>query len=184
MERGRNGVLGSSIEAKSMKGKYSDIYAMMHALGSPLGDEELKETLVESISGGRTKSLRALSATELSALRERLRRQTGSKPSSGNKSRKRNRSIVLGLLTDYGIDTQDWDAVNAFCCDTRIAGKPFASLTDEELEALRGKLYAILRKKSAPHLRPTSSPCPSQAGIREQAALEQALKYYNIKILN
>ena len=74
--------------------------------------------------------------------------------------------------------------MNAFCCDTRIAGKPFASLTDEELEALRGKLYAILRKKSAPPLRPTSSPCPSQAGIREQAALEQALKYYNIKILN
>ena len=92
--------------------------------------------------------------------------------------RKRNRSIVLGLLTDYGINTQDWDAVNAFCCDTRIAGKPFASLTDEELEALRGKLYAILRKKSAPPLRPTSSPCPSQA------ALEQALKYYNIKILD
>lgn len=128
-------------------GKYSDIFAMMKALGSPLSNEELKDTLVESISEGRTKSLRELSDMELESLRNTLQEQTHSKPRVGDSSRKRKRSAVLKLLTDYGIDTQDWDAINSFVESPRIAGKPFARLTNEELDSLQRKLYAIHTKK-------------------------------------
>ena len=130
-----------------MKGKYSDIYAMMRALQSPLDSEELKAALCEGASNGRTHSLRELTEEELESLRTRLQRETASKPRRGSQSRKRKRSAVLRLLTDYGVDTKDWQAINAFVSQKRIAGKEFAKLTDNELEALRRKLWAMLRKQ-------------------------------------
>ena len=42
-----------------------------------------------------------------------------------------------------GIDTTDWQRVNAFCQDARIVGKPFARLSGEELERLCVKILAI-----------------------------------------
>lgn len=130
-----------------MKGKYSDIYAMMRALQSPLDSEELKAALCEGASNGRTNSLRELTEEELESLRTRLQRETASKPLRGSHSRKRKRSAVLRLLTDYGVDTKDWQAINAFLSQKRIAGKEFAKLTDSELETLRRKLWAMLRKQ-------------------------------------
>lgn len=141
------GVMVLKLIGEEIMSKYSDIFAMIKALGSPLSNEELKETLVESISEGRTKSLRELSEEELQSLRTTLQKETHSKPRAGDKSRKRKRSAVLKLLTDYGIDTQDWDAINAFVESPRIAGKPFARLTNEELEKLQRKMRAILAKK-------------------------------------
>lgn len=130
-----------------MKSKYSDLYAMMTALGSPLEVSELKELLCAGVSDDRTTSLSELTSSELSKLRTQLRAQTGSKPTKGDKSRKRKRSAVLKLLTDYGIDTRNWDAINAFVAQPRLAGKPFARLDNDELEALRRKLWAMLRKR-------------------------------------
>ena len=130
-----------------MKGKYSDLYAMMTALGSPLEVSELKELLCAGVSGGRTTSLSELTPSELGKLREQLRAQTGRKPGREDKSRKRKRSAVLKLLTEYGVDTKDWDAINAFVAQPRLAGKPFALLDNDELEALRRKLWAMLRKR-------------------------------------
>ena len=60
------------------------------------------------------------------------------------------RSVVLKLLQKYGVDTTDWDRVNAFCRDPRIAGKVFALLSIAELEQLSVKLRVMLRKKSRP----------------------------------
>ena len=60
------------------------------------------------------------------------------------------RSVVLKLLQKYGVDTTDWDRVNAFCRDPRIAGKVFALLSIAELEQLSVKLRVKLRKKSRP----------------------------------
>ena len=46
-----------------------------------------------------------------------------------------------------GIDTADWDRVNAFCRDSRIAGKEFRELDCEALDTLQVKLRAIRRKR-------------------------------------
>ena len=135
-----------------MRGDYKDIWAELRKLIARTGEDvaAAKERLAMEVSGGRTTSLRELSGEELSALREGLRQATGSTPTptrKGSRYRRRVRSRVLHLLEDYGIDTSDWEAINAFCRDKRIAGKDFGRLTEEELEALARKLYAIIRKQ-------------------------------------
>ena len=135
-----------------MRGDYRDIWAELRKLIARTGEDvaAAKERLAMEVSGGRTTSLRELSGEELSLLREGLRQATGSTPTptrKGSPSRRRARSLVLRLLEDYGIDTGDWEAINAFCRDKRIAGKDFGRLDEEELEGLRRKLHAILRKQ-------------------------------------
>lgn len=60
---------------------------------------------------------------------------------------RRRRSAVLKRVQQIGVDTTDWGAVNAFCLDTRIAGKKFRELDGEELLLLIPKLESILKKK-------------------------------------
>lgn len=127
---------------------YSDIWAMIAQLpGEGLEPEELKEVLVQGVSGGRTTSLRELTGGELAKLRSELMERTGFKPQRANYELRRKRSLVLKQLERYGIDTKNWKAVNEFVKDSRIAGKEFAELDEEELDQLRKKMYAINRKK-------------------------------------
>lgn len=126
---------------------YSDIWAMINKLAGELEAEELKRVMCESVSDGRTNSLRELTGGELVKLRAELRKQTGFKPAKSDPEKRRKRSAVLKLLTKYGIDTSDWGAVNSFVSQSRIAGKEFHQLNEEELEKLRRKMYAINRKK-------------------------------------
>lgn len=124
---------------------YKDIWAMLNKVAGPLGKEELKEILCEGVSDGRTNSLTELSEVELNALRVELKKQTKSGYSSSTELKKK-RGQVLRQLLKYGIDTRNWDAVNAFCRDSRIAGKEFGQLSIDELEELRKKMYSINRK--------------------------------------
>lgn len=135
-----------------MRGDYRDVWAELRKLVARTGEDVVmaKERLAMEVSGGRTTSLRELSEGELEDLRQGLRQATGSTPTptrKGSPSRRRARSRVLHLLEDYGVDTRDWDAINAFCRDKRIAGKDFGRLTEEELGALARKLHAIIRKQ-------------------------------------
>lgn len=133
---------------------YSDIWAMIGRLSveSDLEPKEIKESMVYNLTSGRTVRLSELSTPELGTLRKGLRKALGqgSDASGGARkdpSRARQRSRVLALLTKYGINTKDWEAINAFCLSPRIAGKAFAELTRDELTALAKKMHAILRKR-------------------------------------
>ena len=71
---------------------------------------------------------------------------------------KAKRSLCLKLMQMLGIDTTDWTRINSFCNDGRIAGKVFARLTNEELDALATKLRSIQRKgglKQKKEVKPT-----------------------------
>ena len=78
--------------------------------------------------------------------------QTGKQlgePSAAYRERlRRARSAALNRMQRLGVDTADrtFAAVDEFCLDPRIAGKPFGMLTVDELQALVPKLEAILRK--------------------------------------
>ena len=50
------------------------------------------------------------------------------------------RSAVLHQMQLLGINTADWDKVNAFCLDSRIAGMEFRELDCEALDTLQVKL--------------------------------------------
>ena len=130
------------------KRNYSRFYAIAKAKGIDL--DQHKETLVSQFTGGRTASLRDMTAAEYEEMCECL--QTGKRigeTSEAYKERLRKaRSAALNRMQRLGVDTADrtFAAVNEFCLDPRIAGKPFGMLTVEELQALVPKLEAILRK--------------------------------------
>lgn len=130
-----------------MARNYARFYVLLNRM--PTADkEELKASLVSQYTGGRTESLREMTAKEYDAMCDALQRAD-----AGYKAReiaraelRRRRSAVLRQLQLMGIDTTDWDRVNAYCQHPRIAGKEFRRLTIDELERLNIKLRIIQRK--------------------------------------
>lgn len=59
---------------------------------------------------------------------------------------KRLRSAVLHRLQKHGIDTTDWNRVNSFMRQSRIAGKTLGEMTIDELKAFIPKIESILSK--------------------------------------
>ena len=130
-----------------MKRNYARFYTLLNRM--PTSDkEELKVELVRQYTNGRTTSLKELTDKEYVAMCDGMQRQVG-----GYKAReiareelRRKRSAALHLLQKNGIDTTDWNRVNAYCKNPRISGKEFGKLTVEELELLCIKLRLIMRK--------------------------------------
>lgn len=118
------------------RNSYATFYAL---LGTMPGAS--KEELVLQWTGGRTESLREMTDDEYNAMIRDLRRQVECLD-----DKRKARSAVLKQFQLYGIDTTDWDAVDRFCCNARIAGKPFRYLTIPELKALRVKMLSIRNK--------------------------------------
>lgn len=130
------------------KRNYSRLYAIAKAKSIDL--EQHKEVLVSQFTGGRTSSLREMTSNEYEEMCECLQtgKQHGETSAAYKERLRRARSAALNRMQRLGVDTADrtFAAVNDFCLDPRIAGKPFGMLTIEELQALVPKLEAILRK--------------------------------------
>ena len=127
---------------------YARFYTLLNRL--PTTDrDELKTTLVSQYTGGRTESLREMTAKEYDTMCDAMQQTAG-----GYRVReiyreelRRKRSAVLKQLQKMGIDTTDWNRVDAYCMNPRIAGKEFRKLTVEELETVNIKLRIIQRKE-------------------------------------
>lgn len=128
------------------KRNYSRFYALCKAKGIDL--EQYKDDLISQFTQGRTTSLKDMKDSEYDEMCDGI--QSGRHQSESRDDyvlrRKKMRSAVLKRIQQLGVDTTDFDKVNAFCQNSRIAGKPFGMLTIEELESLIPKLEAILRK--------------------------------------
>ena len=107
-----------------------------------------KETLVEQYTNGRTTHLRETTQQEYNKMCRDMEQVAGydERVSDIRRELRRKRSVCLKLMQQLDIDTTDWDRVNAFCEDTRIAGKAFRHISIGELEVLAVKLRAIKRK--------------------------------------
>lgn len=115
---------------------YAAFYALLKSMPGAS-----KEDLVLQWTNGRTASLKEMSEREYSLMIRQLRQQV-----DNLEEKKKARSAVLKQFQLYGIDTTDWDAVDRFCCNARIAGKPFRYLTIPELKTLRVKMLSIRNK--------------------------------------
>ena len=127
---------------------YARFYVLLNRL--PTTDrEELKTSLVSQYTGGRTESLREMTQKEYDALCDAMQEMAGNRKAREivRAELRRKRSAVLHRLQIMGIDTTDWDRVNAYLRDPRIAGKEFRRLTIEELETVNIKLRIIQRKE-------------------------------------
>lgn len=115
---------------------YATFYALLKSMPGAS-----KEDLVLQWTNGRTASLKEMSEREYTLMIRQLRQQV-----ENLEEKKKARSAVLKQFQLYGIDTTDWDAVDRFCCNARIAGKPFRFLTIPELKSLRVKMLSIRNK--------------------------------------
>nr|DAY00447.1 MAG TPA: Protein of unknown function (DUF1018) [Caudoviricetes sp.] len=103
-----------------------------------------KEDLVDQWTGGRTSSLKEMTDREYNQMISALRSQV-----ENLEEKKKARSAVLKQMQLYGIDTTNWEAVDRFCGNARIAGKPFRYLNIPELKKLRVKLLSMRNKAEA-----------------------------------
>ena len=126
---------------------YAAFYGLLNRL--PTSDRDaLKESIVSQYTDGRTTSLRDMTLKEYSAAVAGMRKLVP--PTYREELRKilrQKRSAVLHQLQLLGVDTANWDRVNAYCRDRRIAGMEFRELDCEGLDTLLVKLRAIRRKK-------------------------------------
>ena len=117
----------------------------LHAIYSNIGmNEEGRRNLLLEFTDGRTNTTKGLTYREAIYLCGFLYGKGTKFTASGET--KRRRSGVLKRMQQIGIDTTDWDAVDIFCQDPRIAGKRFCQLTDEELLNMIPKLEQIKKK--------------------------------------
>lgn len=120
---------------------FGRFYTAIRAMGI-IGDrDEVKRQLVWQYTNGRTDSLKEMTCQEYDRCCEELERRYGHR-----ELLRKERSATLKLMQRAGIDTTDWNRVNAFCIDPRVAGKEFARLSIDELVQLRRKIRAIDNK--------------------------------------
>lgn len=127
---------------------FARFYGVFNKLSHKGDKEGLKSDLVRQATGGRTDSLREVTRREYEDLCSSLERTV---PGAAIQNAiiaelKRQRSIALHQMQKMGIDTTDWNRINALCKDLRIAGKLFSQMTAEELAAMTVKLRTIERK--------------------------------------
>lgn len=119
---------------------FARFYALFNKLQYSMNKEDLKKEIVLQYTWNRTDSLKEMTAEEYNTCCDELEKLTGQKD-----WQKKKRSECLKLMQKLGIDTIDWARINSFCQDPRIAGKPFARLSIEELDTLSTKLRSIQR---------------------------------------
>lgn len=109
-----------------------------------------KETLVRQFTNERTEHLRQMTQTEYELMCKEMERVVGydERRAALLKAMRKARSGVLHQMQLYGVDTSDWQTVDRFCFDRRIAGKKFRELDTGDLEVLYRKLRAIRQKKN------------------------------------
>lgn len=112
-------------------------------------DEETHRSMILDLTNGRTDSTRDLTYNEAQYLSGYIQGAAHENRdlSIGERAIKRQRSGVLKRMQLLGVNTTDWESVNTFLCDARIAGKPLYKLDSDELQAVIKRLEAILKKR-------------------------------------
>ena len=130
--------MATTVTAMEGKGGYRRFWALLREMPGAEKDE-----LVYQFTNGRTTHLHLMTDDEYSRM---VRMMDGIVANDRREELRKRRRICLKLLQEIGVDTSDWDRVNAYCSNARIAGKAFNEIDAEGLKALAVKLRAILRK--------------------------------------
>lgn len=120
---------------------YAAFWALMKRM--PQAD---KEAIVYEWTGGRTASLKEMTDKEYIRMIGGLNAFLKGKEND-EKTLRCARSRALHQLQLYGVNTTNWNEINHFVSQPRIAGKVFAALNIQELVALTMKMRAIIDRK-------------------------------------
>ena len=126
---------------------FARFYALFNKLPYQGDREEFKKQIVLQYTWNRTDSLKEMTAKEYEGCCTALEKLSGQDEwrQKLREELRRKRSVCLKLMQQLGIDTTDWNRVNEFCTNPRIAGKPFVQVSTAKLEQLAIKLRAIQR---------------------------------------
>lgn len=107
-----------------------------------------KEDLVRQYTKDRTESLKEMKAKEYKEMCSAMEKIVHGKASYIEEitQMKAARSAVLTRLQKIGIDTTNWNRIDEFCLNPKIAGKAFRNIPYEELKELIPKLESIMKK--------------------------------------
>lgn len=126
---------------------FARFYATFNRLEYRGDKEELKQLMVLRFTKDRTSSLREMTQSEYMELCNAIEQMAGTALHEQYvKLKKKKRSAVLHQMQIYGVDTTNWEIVDRFCLNPRIAGKQFRYLEIEELEQLYKKLKMMIKK--------------------------------------
>ena len=121
-----------------------------------LGTEALKCDLVLQYTNGRTTHLHEMTGEEYGQLCRSLESRIAPSPQAPRRKApfgiRKLRSRILVEMRIWGVaglrsDSVDWQSVDAFCKNPRIAGAPFRELDEDALVALLRKLICMNGKK-------------------------------------
>lgn len=129
---------------------YNRFWMLLHEARALLVEdkEEVKREMVFNATHGRTDSLKELTREEYDSLCAALERSMKPMHAPYNPLKKA-RSAVLHQMQLMGVNTADWNAVDRFCLNKRIAGRRFCKLTEEELQAVYVKCLMIRKKRDS-----------------------------------
>ena len=115
---------------------FARFYALFNKLPYQGDREEFKKQIVLQYTWNRTDSLKEMTAKEYEVCCTALEKLSGQDEwrQKLREELRRKRSVCLKLMQQLGIDTTDWNRVNEFCNNPRIAGKPFVQVSTAELE--------------------------------------------------
>lgn len=130
-----------------MERTFGLFYQLLRQLPGICDGEEARHSLVRQFTNGRTESLRETTVAEYRALCSHLQAMVRPSEKMSSALLRRERSTTLHLMQLFGVRTEQWDAVDRFCLDKRIAGKPFRRISMEEHGSLQRKLRAMIAKK-------------------------------------
>ena len=115
-----------------------------------------KEDLVWEYSNMRTDSLSEFCETDpsgyarmvndLQQIANSMKKQEQPSKITTSAVTKQYRSAILKRLQKHGVDTTNWDRVNGFMENPRIAGKRLYEMTDQEMIEFIPKMENILKK--------------------------------------
>ena len=119
-----------------------------------LGQLNLKAQKESLLVGYDVESTKDLTEAQIKDLIGRLLNIQQGKATEALPSVRKQRSIMLALLTDMGIytDKSSWSDVNALLLNPRIAGKVMYEMDEAELKGAIGRIRAMKAKQ--PHLNP------------------------------
>lgn len=121
--------------------KFGRFFALLKKMPYEVEEDE-RHSMVVLATSGRTNSLREMTQAEYDEMCDQLEGRAWRKSSP----LRYRRSCVLRQMQKLGVDTTDWNRVDALCLNPRIAGKRFAQLSMEELRAVEVKLRSIERR--------------------------------------
>lgn len=121
---------------------YRRFYAILRHMPPLYERDEQKKQLVLQYTNGRTDSLRDMTEKEYKKMCHELGRWYGT-----DEAYRKLKGACLGLIQQLGKDTTDWDEVDRYCLDPRIASKRFRELSYNELIRLHRKLHKIKDKQ-------------------------------------